>query len=76
MKTLLTLLILATTIPAAKADCYQPCLTRTCVVCSRTECRWDTNSCGHRYSYEDKIVTYRNYYSDGQTSTFSKTYRA
>lgn len=76
MKTLLTLLILATAVPAARADYCQPYVVQTCVVCSRTECRWAVNSCGRRYSYEVRVVTYRSHYSNGQTSTFTRSYRA
>jgi hypothetical protein len=76
MKTLLTLLLLATAVPAAKADYCRPYVTHTCVVCSRTECRWATDHCGRRYSYHVRVVTYRSYYSNGQTSTFARSYRA
>ncbi len=75
MKTLLTLLILATAVPAARADYCRPYVTHTCVVCGRTECRWATDHCGRRYSYHVRVVTYRSYYSDGQTATFTKAYR-
>lgn len=79
MKTLIILsisLITACAAPVAKAGGCQPYITHTCVVNSRTECRWAVNSCGKRYSYEVKVVTYRSYYSNGQTSTFTKSYRA
>jgi hypothetical protein len=77
MKTLLALLVLATTIPASvQASSCAPHVTHTCVVNSRTECRWATDHCGRRFSYEVRVVTYRRHYSNGQTSTFAKTYRA
>lgn len=76
MKTLLTLLVLATAIPAAKADSCAPFVTHTCVVSRKNECRWATDQCGRRYSYEVKVVTYRSYYSNGLTSTFTRAYRA
>jgi len=76
MKTLLTLLILTIAVPAVRADYCKPRVTHTCVVCSRSECRWATNSCGKRYSYEVRVVTYRSHYSNGQTATFTKAYRA
>lgn len=76
MKTLLTLIILASAVPAAKADHCRPYITHTCVVGSRTECRWATDYCGRRYSYQVRVVTYRSYYSNGQSTTFTKTYRA
>jgi len=76
MKTLLALLVLAAAVPAAQAGTCQPYVTQTCVVSSKTECRWAKDHCGRRYSYEVKVVTYRSHYSDGQTSTFTKTYRA
>ncbi len=77
MKTLLALFVLAAAIPATvEAGSYRPYVTHTCVVNSRTECRWAAHYCGRRYSYEVKVVTYRNFYSNGQTSTFTKAYRA
>lgn len=76
MKTLLTLLILATAIPAAQAGHCKPYVTQTCVISRKTECRWATNSCGKRYSYEVKVVTYRSHYSNGTSTTYSRTYRA
>ncbi len=79
MKTLLALLVLA--IPAAipasvEAGSCAPYVTHTCVVNSRTECRWATDHCGRRFSYEVRVVTYLSHYSNGQTSTFAKAYRA
>lgn len=76
MKTLLTLLILATAVPATKADDCRPYVTHTCVVCSRTECRWALDHCGHRHSYHVRVVTYRSHYSNGQSSAFTRVYRA
>jgi hypothetical protein len=76
MKTILTLLILATAIPAARADYCQPYLVRTCEVCRNSECRWTTDHCGRRFSYEVTVITYRSYYSNGSTSTFTRSYRA
>jgi hypothetical protein len=79
MKTITLLaiaLITACAAPSAKADSCRPYITHTCVVHSRTECRWATDHCGHRYSYEVRVVTYRSHYSNGQSSTFTKTYRA
>jgi hypothetical protein len=61
--------------PAARADYCRPYVTHTCVVDSRTECRWITDSCGRRYSYEITVVTYRSYYSNGETVTFTRSYR-
>lgn len=69
-------LVTTCTPPAARADYCQPFVTHTCVVCSRTECRWTKDACGRHYSYEVKVVTYRSHYSNGQTTTFSRTYRA
>jgi hypothetical protein len=77
MKTLLTLLVLATAIPSAvQAGYCAPYVTQTCVVDSRLECRWATDRCGRPYSYHVRVVTYRSFYSNGQTSTFTKAYRA
>jgi hypothetical protein len=76
MKTLLTLLILASAVPAARADYCQPYVVSTCVVCARTECRWATDHCGRRYSYEVRVVTYRSHYSNGAACNLTKSYRA
>jgi hypothetical protein len=77
MKTLLALLVLATALPASvQAGSCAPYVTHTCVVNTRTECRWATDHCGRRYSYEVKMVTCRSYYNNGKTSTFTKAYRA
>ena len=62
--------------PSAQADSCRPYITHTSVVHSRTECRWATDHCGRRYAYEMRVVTYRSFYSNGQSSTFSKTYRS
>ena len=66
---------------SASADCArtcygQPYVTHTCVVCAHTECRWAQDHCGRHYSYEVRVVTYRSYFSNGQTSTYTRTYRA
>jgi len=76
MKTILALLILATTLPAARADYCQPYLVRTCEVCRNSVCRYAYDHCGRRYSYEVTVITYRSYYSNGSTSTFTRSYRA
>ena len=76
MKTLLALLILAAATPAVQAGHCTPYVTHTCVVQARTECRWAADHCGRRYSYEVRVVTYRAYYSNGGTATYTRTYRA
>lgn len=72
----IALALVTTCTSPARADYCRPFVTHTCVVCSRIECRWATDACGRHFSYEVKIVTYRSHYSNGQTTTFSKTYRA
>ncbi|MBL9115751.1 MAG: hypothetical protein JNJ83_12150 [Verrucomicrobiaceae bacterium] len=76
MKTLLALLILATAAPTLQAGYCAPYVVSTCVVCSRTECRYAYDHCGRPFSYEVRVVTYRAYYNTGTTITFTKTYRA
>ena len=79
MKTIALLaiaLITACAAPSARADYCRPYITHTCVVHSRTEYRWATDHCGLRFAYEVRVVTYRSYYSNGQSSTFTRTYRA
>ncbi len=86
MKTLLTALAATLTTlaaaPAAKADYCAPrrvycapVLVCTKVVCSRVECRWATNHCGQAYSYEVKVITYADIYSDGSRNTYTRAYR-
>jgi hypothetical protein len=78
MKTIAILslaLITVTATPSAKADYCRPYITHTCVLHSRTECHWATDHCGRRYAYEMRVVTYRSFYSNGRSSTFTKTYR-
>jgi hypothetical protein len=69
-------LITACAAHSAKADHCRPYVTHTCVVHSRTECRRATDHCGRRYPYEVRVVTCRSYYSNGQSRTFTQTYRA
>jgi len=69
-------LITACAAPSAKAEYCRPYITHTCVVHSRTECRWATDQCGRRYSYEVRVVSYRSYYNNGQNRNFTKTCRA
>ncbi len=54
---------------------YVPIHVCTKVIAARTECRWATDSCGRRYSYEVKIVTYADVYSDGSARTYARTIR-
>jgi hypothetical protein len=53
-----------------------PRLICTKEVCRRTECRWATDHCGRRYSYEVTVITYANHYSDGSRNVFTRTFRA
>lgn len=76
MKTLLALILLATAAPTLQAGHCAPYVVSTCVVCSRTECRWATDHCGRRFNYEVRVVTYRSHYSNGATTTFTQAYRA
>ena len=75
--TILTLVITTAAAPLAQAsECYRPVVVRTCEVCRNNECRWATDSCGRRISYMVTVITYRSHYSNGATSTFTRTYRA
>lgn len=43
---------------------------------TRTECRWYTDKCGKRVSYEVTYITYADYYTDGSHRTYTKEIRA
>jgi hypothetical protein len=88
MKYILAFAIASTGFVAAPAalranDCYYqptyhcaPTYVSTKEVCRRTECRWATNYCGNRYSYQVVVITYADYYSDGSSKQYSRTTRA
>ena len=48
---------------------------RTCIVhtCYRTKYYFD--HCGHKRYYRIKIVTYRSYYSNGTSRSYTRTFR-
>ena len=48
----------------------------TCEVnrCCHTKVAYD--HCGRPYRYSVTVVTYRNYYSDGSSNTFTRSYRS
>jgi hypothetical protein len=75
MKTLLVLCILAFAAPAALAGHCAPHVTHTCVISRSTQCRWATDSCGHRFRYEVTVMVYRHYLSDGTSRTVRRTVR-
>lgn len=73
---LVALTLLAT---PAKADSCRPryvscapTYVRTCVVDTRTECRWATDHCGRRYAYEVTVITYADVYSDGSQRRYTR----
>lgn len=65
--------------PSAEAGGYRPARAacapyylRTCILASRLECRWAVDRCGHRYSYEVRVVTYADVYSDGSQRRYTR----
>jgi hypothetical protein len=50
----------------------RPTYVSTRVVSTRTECRWATDRCGRRYSYEVTVVTYADVYSDGSQRRYTR----
>ena len=90
MKTLLALLVLVTAIPAAQAGtcpppapaycppkaAVKPAYAYTKKLSARTECRWYTDKCGKRVSYEVTFITYADYFTDGSRRTYTKEIRA
>jgi hypothetical protein len=62
--------------PSVQAsDCHRAQYSYTKTIGCRTECRWAKNSCGRRYSYEVKVVTYADIYTDGSRRTYTKVVR-
>lgn len=54
----------------------KPAYAYTKKLASRTECRWYTDKCGKRVSYEVTYITYADYFTDGSTRTYTKEVRA
>lgn len=61
--------------PAPRVACT-PVYLHTCVIANRLECRWATDSCGHRYTYEVRVITYADVYSDGTQQLYTRVRRA
>ena len=86
MKHIITLLIVTAALialpsPSQASDYCRssycaPVVRNTCEVGRCNEYRWATDSCGHRIRYTVTVVTYRSYYSDGSSRTFTRSYRA
>lgn len=53
----------------------KPAYAYTKKLATRTECRWFTDKCGKRASYEVTYVTYADYYTDGSHRTYTKEVR-
>lgn len=67
--------------PPAPAYCppkaaAKPAYAYTKKLASRTECRWYTDKCGKRVSYEVTYISYADYFTDGSTRTYTKEVRA
>lgn len=58
------------------ANTYAPYKVRTCEVhrCAYRKSAHD--SCGRNFRYTVTVITYRDFYSDGSTRTYSVTYRS
>lgn len=89
MKSILTLTIVIAaailTLAPASAEAgtryqsYSSCAPRyiqTREICRRYECRYATDHCGRRYSYQVTVVTYADYYSNGSKRSYTRVYRA
>ncbi|WP_133796515.1 hypothetical protein [Prosthecobacter fusiformis] len=62
--------------PPVKRVVCQPVYSHTKVIACRTECRWALDHCGRRYSYEVKVVTYADVYTDGTLRTYTQEVQA
>ena len=87
MKIMLIALITATTLGStamnADAGCYRPvrsyCApyrTSTCEIRQRSYCETAYDRCGNRYRFNVTVVTYRDYFSDGSSRTYTRSYRS
>jgi hypothetical protein len=89
MKTLALLAIALVTISAPSAASAGTCPPPAPAYCppkaayaytkklaTRTECRWYTDKCGKRVSYEVSYITYADYFTDGSRRTYTKEVRA
>lgn len=47
---------------------------RTCEVNRRRYCKTAYDHCGHPYTYHVTVVTYRDYYSNGTSRTYTRTF--
>jgi hypothetical protein len=62
--------------PAAYCPPAKPAYAYTKKLATRTECRWYTDKCGKRVSYEVTYITYADYFTDGSRHTYTKEIRA
>lgn len=87
MKTILTLAFALFSFAAAPSvtqacDTYRtvsycvPTLVCTREICRSIQCRYATDHCGRRYSYEVTVVTYANIYSDGSSQQYTRSFRS
>jgi len=54
--------------------CSTPRLIRTCEVNRYRQCRTAYTNCGRPYTYHVTVVTYREFYSNGTTRTYTRTF--
>jgi len=55
---------------------YAPYRVSTCEVGRWSQCQVGYDNCGRAFHYTVTVVTYRDFYSDGQTRTYNVTYRS
>lgn len=54
-------------------DCGRPYLVRTSEICRRYERRTGRRPCGAYYHYNVTVITYRDFYSNGSSRTYTRT---
>ncbi len=53
-----------------------PTVVCTKEICRHSYCRWATDYCGRRYSYEVTVITFADYYSDGSCQRYTRSFRS
>jgi hypothetical protein len=53
-----------------------PCRVSTCEVGRCSYCKTAFDRCGNRYHYTVTVVTYRDFYSDGSSQTYTRSFQS
>ena len=61
---------------SATVSCRAPYRVSTCEVKRCSYCKTTYDRCGQAWQYTVTVVTYRDYYSDGSSQTYTRSYRS